>query len=192
MSQFSGFSESELKEILKAWAAISLMFAIAINGIAFDVSFLYAVFFAAITAGIGFIVHELAHKFTAELLGCRAEFRAFDSMLFIGVLLSVTGFIFAAPGAVMIQGRPGKRENGMISSAGIAGSLLTALVFFIINIFSVSDMINSISFYGQQINSWIAMFNLIPFGNFDGRKVLNWNKIIYIVLLIFALGLMFF
>ena len=25
-------------------------------------------------------------------------------------------------------------------------------------------------------NAWIAVFNLIPFGIFDGLKVFNWNK----------------
>jgi Zn-dependent protease len=29
---------------------------------------------------------------------------------------------------------------------------------------------------GIVINVWLAVFNLIPWGNFDGQKVFQWNK----------------
>ena len=34
---------------------------------------------------------------------------------------------------------------------------------------------------GYSINSFLATFNLIPIGNLDGSKVLNWNSGVWIV-----------
>jgi Zn-dependent protease len=42
-----------------------------------------------------------------------------------------------------------------------------------------------------MINSWLALFNLVPFGNFDGVKVLRWNRTLYIAMVITAFTLMF-
>jgi Zn-dependent protease len=39
---------------------------------------------------------------------------------------------------------------------------------------------------GVRINLWIALFNLIPFGPFDGRKVLAWSKGVYLIALTIA------
>ncbi len=32
---------------------------------------------------------------------------------------------------------------------------------------------------GFQINFWLGLFNLIPFGNFDGKKILNWDRYVW-------------
>ena len=58
---------------------------------------------ALLTVGIGFILHEMAHKFTAIRYGYWAEFRKDNSMLLVAVALaSLVGFVFAAPGATVI------------------------------------------------------------------------------------------
>jgi hypothetical protein len=36
----------------------------------------------------------------------------------------------------------------------------------------------------------MGLFNLIPFGNFDGRKVFEWNKVVFFFLVVFGLVLM--
>ena len=111
-------SEIELKDILKAWIAVSIAFAIALSKSVFS-SELYAKFIlASLTVGIGFLLHELGHKVVAQRYGCFAEFRSFDNMLLLAIAMSFFGFIFAAPGAVMISGRVDKRKNGKISAAG--------------------------------------------------------------------------
>ena len=44
--------------------------------------------------------------------------------------------------------------------------------------------------YGFRINTWLGLFNLLPFAMFDGKKIFVWNKVVYGVLVIIALGLM--
>ena len=110
-------SNIEIRDILKAWIAVSIAF-----GIVLSVSFpdFYQKFIiASLTVGIGFLLHELGHKFVAQRYGCFAEFRSFDNMLVLAILMALfTPILFAAPGAVMISGRVNTRKNGLISAAG--------------------------------------------------------------------------
>ena len=46
--------------------------------------------------------------------------------------------------------------------------------------------------YGVIINITLALFNMIPFGIFDGRKVWDWNKPVYIGMVIATLVLLYF
>jgi len=130
------------------------------------------------TAGLGFLLHELAHKFVARRYGCLAEFRAFDQMLYLAVgLAAFIGFIFAAPGAVMISGMVTRKENGIISLAGPLMNYVLAGLFFAAGIFIPAFV--SVFSLGFGINAWLGLFNLLPFGNFDGRKIFDWNKVIW-------------
>jgi len=52
----------------------------------------------ALGVGTGFILHEMAHKFVALHFGYLAEYQANMTGLFLAVVLSFVGFIFAAPG----------------------------------------------------------------------------------------------
>ena len=188
-------SKTELVDILKAWLVLSLAFALVFGGISlfngnltnlFSSSFLVLFLVSMMTAGVGFLFHELAHKFLAQHYGCTAEFRAFDQMLYLALgLAAVLGFIFAAPGAVMIAGRVTLRENGKISLAGPLTNFILAFVFLGL---SFSAPILQIGF---MINTWLGVFNLIPFGNFDGRKILEWNRYIWVGMVILGVFLLF-
>ena len=183
-------SETELKDLIKAWAAISLAFGILLFK-SYSTSFYSAIIISSLTVGIGFLFHELGHKIVAQKYGCFAEFRSFDQMLVLAVIMSFFGFVFAAPGAVMISGPVGRRRNGKISMAGPAVNLILALLFLAISFFYPNGIFKVISYYGFMINTWLALFNMIPFGNFDGKKILVWNKLVYGVMVGVAVILMF-
>lgn len=197
-------SEAELKDLLKAWIAISVAFAIALSGFyermtsltGKGVSFLIAFattldnliisnsfydkfIIASLTVGVGFLLHEMGHKVVAQKYGCFAEFRSFDNMLLLAVAMSFFGFIFAAPGAVMISGRVNRAKSGKISAAGPVVNLVLASVFLALIFFQLPKLFKDIALYGFLINSWLALFNMIPFWLFDGRKILKWNKLAY-------------
>ncbi len=180
-------SKTEIQHISRAWLAISFAFAILMsNGLSFSFDFLVYFLIAGFTVGLGFLFHELAHKFMAQKYGCFAEFRAFDQMLILAILMSFFGFILAAPGAVFIRGRMSGEANGRVSVAGIWMNIFLALMFLLIAIIIGH---NIVSYFGAYINALLAVFNLIPFGNFDGVKVLAWNKVIYLITGAVALGL---
>ena len=112
------------------------------------------------TVGIGFLLHEIAHKFVAQKYNCWAEFRADNKMLILMILMSFMGFLFAAPGAVMIQGNITKRRNGIISIAGPATNMGLAVIFLAIFFFTPFKLLG---FFGAQVNTFIGLFNLLPF-----------------------------
>lgn len=188
---FLNTSSRELIDIAKAWIIVALAFTIAGTNI-FNINInnlLLEFTIVSITVGLGFLLHELAHKLVAQKYGCFAEFRSFDNMLFLALIMSLFGFVFAAPGAVMISGYINKERNGKISAAGPITNLLLAIIFFTI-IFSSVGFIKELATKGLFINSWLALFNMIPVWELDGAKVLRWNKIVYFIIIIFALGLL--
>jgi len=175
-----------------------------------------------IVVGAGFIFHELAHRTVARKFGYYAGFRAWPNLLLLAVGMALfLGFVFAAPGAVYVgEKRKRKketvewsegyfeedysnlnREMGIISAAGPLTNIIVAIGFLGIGIvinFSAplllgEGMIASMIIgYGITINLFLALFNLIPFGPFDGAKVMKWNPgvwgIMFIPLVLWFLG----
>ena len=183
-------SEAEIRDLAKAWIAISLAFAIAISGSIFSSKFYSAFIISSLTVGVGFIFHEMGHKIMAQRYGCFAEFRSFDNMLIMAVIMSFFGFIFAAPGAVMISGPVGTRRNGKISALGPATNFALALIFLSMVYLAPFASLKSISYYGFYINSWLGLFNMIPFWMFDGIKIWRWSKVVYLIMLAIGAGFM--
>lgn len=194
------FSDREKKDLLIAGLLISLAFAILLSGgygafFSLNFSLVIAFVISFFTAGLGFLLHELMHKYVAQNYGLRAEFRAFYNMLFLALAFSLFGFIIAAPGAVFISGFINKEKNGKISLAGPMTNIVLALIFLIpvllikFGVISVGDLSNIFFNYGLIINSLLAAFNMIPAMPFDGGKVIAWNKGVYAVTTIIAVGL---
>lgn len=167
----------ELKELLKAWIAISVAFTILLRGMD-ELGIVATFFLSLLTVGLGFLLHELAHKIVAQHYGCQAEFRANNSMLALAVGLSFVGFVFAAPGAVMIKGFLTKKQNGIISIAGPMTNLF--LAFFFLPLGFMEGLLGAMGVYGFTINSWLGLFNMIPVYPLDGAKVWKWNKALYV------------
>jgi len=182
-------SKEELIDIAKAWLGISLAFSFVLNVAGFSFIEVFALSLA--TVGLGFLLHELAHKIVAQHYGCFAEFRAFNEMIIIALLLSYfLKVVFAAPGAVMISGPIGKRRNGKISLAGPLTNAVLAFIFLMIFFLSPESMLKVLAGVGFTINSWLALFNLIPVWNLDGKKIWDWSKAIYLLML--AVCIVFF
>ena len=179
------FSGTELRDLLVAWLALGAAFTLFfVNGWAGIGQILAAgvlppLLVGLLTAGAAFLLHEVAHKVVAVHYDQVAEFRADNSMLFIAVMSSLLGFIFAAPGAVHHRGRLTPREHGHIALAGPVVNLLLTLVFLpalLIGPVVGSPVVTLIGSRGIAINVFLAAFNLIPYGPLDGKTVLSWSK----------------
>jgi Zn-dependent protease len=185
------FSAREKRDLLVAWLALGAAFAIFFAGgadgalqllsTAGALGFVTAFVVSLVTAGLGFLLHELAHKVTAIRFDHVAEFRADNSMLFLAVMSAMLGFIFAAPGAVYHRGRNvTKRENGLIALAGPVVNLGLGAVFLPLVVAGAllgNDLVFLIGQRGLMINLFLAAFNLIPFGPLDGKTVIGWNPV---------------
>jgi Zn-dependent protease len=166
-------SKSEIIELTKAWLAISLAFGIYLYRYENN-TLLFSIFVAGITVSLGFLAHELAHRWFAHKYKKLAEFKANNKMLLLAIIMSFFGFIIAAPGAVLISGFVNRNERGIIALAGPAANIVVAILFI-----PLIFIIPQIAFYGLMINAWLALFNMIPIPGFDGEKIISWNKIAY-------------
>ncbi len=175
------FSYFEIWELLKAWIAVALVFGIATVGFKFSLLAVLPFMFA--TAGIGFLFHELSHKFVAQHYGCRAEFRANNSALLVSLVLSLAGFVLLAPGGVLIYGA-NRKQHGRIALAGPLMNIILALIFYAALLFPLNNILLLTANYGFMINSLLALFNMIPFPPFDGNAVFKWNKPVFFTAII--------
>jgi len=185
----------EWRDLGIAWFAITLAFSLVfIGGVTARISvpdFLLIFGISAVTVGIGFILHELAHKFTAMHYGYWAEFRKDNLMLLVAVAMAaLVGFVFAAPGATVISGSNlSRKENGWISASGAATNLLLAVPFIALALLG-GGLASVIGFMGWKVNGMLAAFNMLPVGPLDGRKVFAWSPAAFGLLIAGAFGLL--
>ncbi|MFW6018469.1 MAG: metalloprotease [Halapricum sp.] len=185
------FSERELRDLAIAWVALGVAFTafyfnrqlrLLLGGSVppeLPVVLGYGFVLSMLTAGIGFLLHELAHKVVAVHYGQLAEFRADYSMLFLAVMAGLAGFLFAAPGAVYHRGRITAREQGLIALAGPLVNVALVVVFAGLWIGGEAagiGLLGTIGYLGVIINALLAGFNMLPFGPLDGKKVMRWSR----------------
>ena len=193
------FTKKEIRDLIISFIVIALGFTILYsNG---DYSHITLIFpIVMIGVGAGFIFHELGHKFSAMHYGYYAEYELWPTGLIIALVSSFFGFIFAAPGAVVIysQGME-EKTNGLISIAGPLVNIALGLIFFLI-LGSLGDFVYTeagaivylICVLGTRINFFLAAFNLLPIPPLDGSKVLSWSVPIWLVTFAIAAILVLF
>ena len=200
---FWHFSKTEIKDLTISLAAFSLGLSFMFHGgilggmlgggpsLAISIPFMFIL--ATIAFGPAFIIHELAHKFVARHYGCWAEFRADPGGLKTGVLIAFfIGFLFMAPGAVMVAGNVNRRQNGMIALAGPASNLtlwLLGLPAFIL--LKDAGLFSDVVRLWMVANSILGAFNMLPFGPLDGRKIKDWSEPVFWVFLTIFLSLVY-
>jgi Zn-dependent protease len=185
------FSRTEIKHILIAIVVLTIAFSFTLSPLyRFDaIKLLYAIpvaFFGILTA---FFVHELSHKFMAQRLGLWSEFRMYPLGLILSLFLGVfTGYVFAAPGAVMFRGEARPSEMGRIAAAGPVANIITATVTYPLGYVFSSVLVGGVSVgtivvFVCIVNSFLAMFNLFPVGPLDGKKIILWNNLAWAFLI---------
>ncbi|MBI4017902.1 MAG: site-2 protease family protein [Candidatus Aenigmarchaeota archaeon] len=140
--------------------------------------------------GLGFIMHELAHRTVARRYGAAAVYRAYPFGLMLALIMSVAtggGFVFAAPGAVQISAHKHGRwhqqlmeirveEYGVISFVGPLTNIILAVVFLGLNALTHFWLFG----LAAHVNATLALFNMIPIKPFDGAKVLLWDRKVWL------------
>jgi Zn-dependent protease len=187
----------ELRDLVISAFVLALAFGIALSGgfRAFQQTgvLVLVVGMALGAVSLGFVFHELAHRLVARRFNCFAEYVMWPMGLMVALGFSLFGFVFAAPGAVMIYPRAttggaislSREKGGLISLAGPVTNIGLAVVFLVL------DAIQPVLLFtlGAYINTWLALFNLIPFGPLDGAKIFRWNKGLWLIAIAGAGGL---
>lgn len=137
---------------------------------------------------LSFMIHEFAHKFTAQRYGMYAHFR----MTVQGYYLSAVAILFAIPifgtgvmavgGAKDIDDYAKSTVAGPLSNLVVAGLLFIIAEIVVIVSGSLSLPVEFIIYYGMLLNSFLGLFNMIPIPGFDGSTIFRWNRQIWVVL----------
>jgi len=190
------FTASEIRDLIISLIVLSFGFALLLSH-NFNIA-LSLLPITIIVVGLGFIFHELSHKFVAIRYGFWAEYKMWIEGLVLAIIFPLFfNFIFAAPGAVYIHGQSiSKKENGIISIAGSITNIIFALIFLLIYIFvplnyttiNISVYQLNWAFLGMFINGFFAFFNQLPFFGLDGSKVIKWNPFVWILIVVVSLG----
>lgn len=220
------FSDEEKKHLRLATAAFTLALGFMVVGglggigrlglSSWLVQLLLSMPVMLLAVGPAFLFHEIGHKIIAKKNGCWAEFRADPGGLRFGLFISFfLGFLFMAPGAVMVAGLVTRRQNGHIAVAGplvnlglfIIGIPLWGIILGLTGAFEAVDssastfapylvdgalqwqqMLIDAGVFWISANLILGLFNMIPFGPLDGLKVKDWNEnAFYIVISIFTI-----
>jgi len=185
------FSPTEVKHVLIGVvlvSAVGLSLPLGIAGIHRLLPTLLAV--ALFT--LGFILHELAHKFTAQSHGLWAEFRLSTMGVVITTISVFSPIKFIAPGMVLIAGMAASNVIGQVALAGPITNLIVAFLAMLASFAMPTRDFHHVLALGCWVNTYMALFNLIPFGDFDGLKVFTWNKAIWASVVALAIALLFY
>lgn len=133
---------------------------------------------AALVVAPAVILHELAHKFVAMGFGFDATFRLFPMGLAIGVILKLirSPLLLIAPGYV-VPAAELINFPMVYRLVAFAGPLLNLLLWLSASlILKIKSDLNRkqlvVLHLTKKINMILFLFNMIPFGPFDGAKVL--------------------
>ncbi|OPY28248.1 MAG: Peptidase family M50 [Methanocella sp. PtaU1.Bin125] len=100
----SRFGTSELIDIFVSFIVLTIAFSFRGGFGSFAIPGAEIIIITAVGVGSGFMLHELAHKFVAQRYGYWAEYKASAMGLIFTVVSAVMfGWVFAAPGAVLIR-----------------------------------------------------------------------------------------
>jgi GNAT superfamily N-acetyltransferase len=143
-------------------------------------------------AGLSLLAHELSQKLVGRRFGMETTFKAWESGILLGSLLAAVGSFFPAYGSTYVKQldwwyEPRKKETGIFFAVGPFVSLALAFAFRAISSFTTSRLLTASGRVGYMMNLVTVIFHLIPIqaaGGFvwDGKKILTWNKTIWLML----------
>ncbi|MEM1986112.1 MAG: AN1-type zinc finger domain-containing protein [Nitrososphaeria archaeon] len=169
------FSPREKLELLFATAIVSL---VGMSFLGWSLNVLELPF-ALIAFAFSFLAHEIAHKISALREGLIAFFKLDTVGIILTFISTFSPLKIIAPGSVVILGYLDLRAMGKISLFGPLTNIVIGSILYPLRFFSVpfSNAVNAIC----MLNLWIALFNLIPLGVLDGKKIFVWDKRVWLI-----------
>lgn len=182
------FSQTEIRHLGVGTTLVTLAGVSYFLGSSLSVG-LVGLILSSILFSMGFILHELAHKYVAQGYGLWAEFRLNMTGLLLTAISVISPIKFIAPGAVMIAGFADQNRMGRTAFAGpLVNVIITSALLIVLPALGTTGIYHAV-LAGAAINAFLALFNLIPFAVFDGRKVYAWDRRYWGALFLISLAL---
>lgn len=171
---------SELRNIIIGVTAVALA--------AMPSHSLYGLTMGLLTALLAYLPHELAHKLVARKLGHTAHYvlspwglllTFLSALPFMPVSIIVPGYVLVASWGLSA------REEELISAAGPLTNIAIAALTLLLA--STSLLARRLAYF----SALVSVFNLIPIGPLDGRKIFEANVETWLCMFAVALVLLF-
>ena len=186
--------------IMVVWMGIAfgIFFAGGLNAFKNLVALRTAILESLVVVFFAFVLHELAHRIAARRYGFHAVFHVWIPGLILAMGGALIGLLFAAPGGVYIQAQNTVENRAKLGKSALVGPVVNMFLAVVFAVFTLVfaafiqsyasstgaswvKTVEDIGVMGLEINALLAFFNLIPWGFFDGFKVFQWNKKVWII-----------
>ncbi|MFW9923779.1 MAG: AN1-type zinc finger domain-containing protein [Candidatus Thorarchaeota archaeon] len=133
----------------------------------------------------------LPPKFLAKRYGCTSRY----VLTWIGLLLTLITVISPIkvlnPGTLLIPEIDliRKKYRGLISASGQTINTFLGIIYLFLGIFLNNPLISMLFLSGAFITSQLTFFMMLPFPRSYAKKVLEWNWIVFAILLVISLGI---
>ncbi len=158
---------------------------------------LYLVLVIAGASALGFLPHELSHRYMARRLGCYSRFVLDPFGLFLTLVTSFMPFKIIVPGYVLItthyyDPETRKHVEGLTAAAGPAANIVIASLALTTLVLTAPPLpllvfLNATLF----LSSWLAVFNLLPIPPLDGSKIIGWRPLLWAAMIAYAAILLY-
>jgi len=138
---------------------------------------------------LGFALHELSHRQAARVLGCGSRFYVDLFGLALTLLSALLPVAFLAPGYVGVScwGFRSSRSEAIVAAAGPASNVALSAAFLAAYAIARSHF----AAVAASVNAWLALFNLLPLGPFDGAKVARGSFSLWLALFAASAALLY-
>lgn len=198
-----------------AWSALGLGVAFAlwefgprfgVPGDLLSADFFGLIGVATALVAVSYIPHVMAHRVTARSMDAYAEFEMWPPGAVLAIITSFLGIVVAAVGGTRMYTKSSERYGlsvpdlnvkmiGFISVVGPLINISMAVLFAFVATAVGETYVAGLNMFkvlrfGANINSFLAIANLLPFYPLDGYKILRWNSLMWFISVILA-GLTF-
>ena len=197
----------ELSSIVELNEALAILITVVVLSLVFGSGYilrgdlaLYAII--TVIAVIGVIPHELAHRWCARKMGSYSRYVLSPIGLVLTLITAIPWIPFKIimPGFTLVvpsRYEPNylKRLNGLSGYIGpltnivIASVSLATYALLVEVIAGLPWIVSTFLKLNSYINSWIAIFNLLPIPPLDGSKIWSWNPGVWITTFLLGIGL---
>ena len=153
--------------------------------------------YRALLIAPAFLLHEFGHKFTARAYKNWSEFRLSptSTVAMLVILFASMGYgKMAAPGAVVVYGmRVTQSRTGKIALAGPTVNMVLAIFAALVSKYYLDPGdTQDFMLYFFLVNFALATFNLLPLGPLDGRKIIRWSAVAWVLAFAFNFGIFWY